>query len=157
MDEALRSKYYSLHPSRQSEDPLCQYMHEVYSPNESTINPHSSKCTVTLVLLLLPIVITFGMLGHYNEEKWLGFTLADFEHSCVQEDPTIYANNSLLLRMGPEFSSDIAGDGPGVSDREMNENSSLDGSDSASNGGSESSYDPLKEKKLAQKKRKAMF
>ena len=39
-------------------------------------------------------VTQLGMLGHYNEEKWLGFTLADFEHSCVQEDPTIYSGNS---------------------------------------------------------------
>ena len=92
-------------------------MHQVYSSDESTFNLHSSGHTATLVLLLLPIVTTFGMMGHYNKEKWLGFTLAEFEHSSVQEDPTIYANNFILLRMGLEFSTDIAGYGPGVSAR----------------------------------------
>ena len=148
---------YSVDPPQQSEDPECQDMDQVYSPDESASNFYSSECTVTLVLLLLPIIVPFGMLGLYNEEKWLGFTLADFEHSSVQEDPTIYANNSLLLGMGPEFSSDIAGDGPG-GDREVSDNSSSqEDSDSEITGGSDSSYDPMKDVKLAQKKRKAML
>ena len=94
------------------------------------------------------------MLGLYKEEKWLRFTLLELENSCVQEDTMMYANHSLLQGMGPEFSSDIAGDGPGYSDREQSDNySSPEDSDSESTQGSESSYDPIEEKKLELKKR----
>ena len=98
------------------------------------------------------------MLGLYKKEKWVGFTLLELENSCVQEDPKMYAKYSLLQGMWPEFSSDIAGDGPVYSDRELSDNSSsAEDSDSESTQGSESSYDPIKENKLDQKKRNAML
>ena len=82
--------------------------------------------------------------------------MIEFENSSVQEGPTIYANSPLLLGMGLGFSSDIAGDGPGYSDRELSDDSSsIEDSDSSCTEGSESSYDPVKEKKLEQKKRNA--
>ena len=113
------------------------------------------------ILFSLLTVFTFLMRGLYKEEKCLGFTLIEFENSrfdnsSVQEDPTIYANSSLLSGMGLEFSSDIAGDGPGYSDKELSGDSfSIEDFDSGSTEGSESSYDPIKEKKLDQKKRNA--
>ena len=71
MGVALQNEYYSVIPPQHSEDPQCRYMHQVYSSDESTFNLHSSERAATLVLLLLPILTTFGMMGHYNKEKWL--------------------------------------------------------------------------------------
>ena len=60
----------------------------------------------------------------------------------------------LGLGMGPEFPSDVSGDGPDFDDMEISDNSSSVGdSDCGSTGGSDSSYDPDRDKKLAQKKR----
>ena len=74
------------------------------------------------------------------------------------EDPPKYVNNSLLLGMGPEFLSDIAGDCPEYGDMNGSDNSSsVEDSDSGSTGGSASSYDPIKEKKLLKKKRDTML
>ena len=151
-----RNDYNSLEPPQQGEDSNCQDVYLVYSSDETGNAFHSFGFTVPFILFSLLTVFTFWMLGLYKEEKWLDLTLIEFENSSVQEDPPIYANNSQLLGMGPEFSSDIAGDGPGYSDRELSDNSSsIEDFDSDSTEGSESSYDPIKEKKLEQKKRNA--
>ena len=127
-------------------------MDQVNSTDQTVNKLNLSGCTFIDILLLLVTFVTFGMLGFYNEDKCLDFTLTACGDSGVQEDETIYANNSLLLGMGPEFSSAIAGNGPGYGDSEVRDNSSSQDSDSGSSGGSDSSYDPIKEKKLQQKR-----
>ena len=147
-----RIDYNSLKPPQQGEDHNSQDVYQVYSSNESGNAFYSyglTLLTVPFILFSLLTVFTFWILVLYKEKKWHGFTSIEFENSSVQEDPTIYANNSLLLGIGPEFSSDIAGDGPGYSDRELSDNcSSIEDFDSGSTEGSESSYDPIKDKKL---------
>ena len=132
-------------------------MDQVNSSDQSVKKLNHSVCTVTVVLLLLLTSVTFGVLALYNADKWLDFTLTAYGDSGVQEDETINANHSLLLGMGPEFSSAIAGDGPGYGDSEVSDNSSSQDSDSGSSGGSDSAYDPIKEKKLQQKRRKELW
>ena len=149
-----QNAYPSIDTPQHSEDPQCQDIDQVDSLYQSAIKFNHSECTVTLVRLFLLTFVTFGMLELCNENNSLDFTLTPNLHSGAQEDLTIYGNNSLLLGMGPEFSSAIAGDGPGYGDSEVSDNSSSQDSDSGSRGDSDSSYDPNKEKKLQQKKRK---
>ena len=153
-----RNDYYSLELPQQVEHPYCKDTVQIHSSYESGNAFHFFGCTVIFALFSFQTVLAFGMLGLYRVEESLGFTLLELEKSCVQDDPKIYANNSLLQGMGKEFSSDIAGDGPGYSDGELSDNSSsAEDSDSKNTQGSESSYDPIEEKKLEQKKRNAML
>ena len=148
---------YCLESSQQSEDPQYQDIGHMYSLDSFGDVYHFSRFAHIFVLLS-PFVLTFGMRGLYNELKWHDFTLGRLENSSVHEDPKIYANNCLLIRMGPEFSSDIAGDGPEYCDTEVSDNySSVEDSESPSTGESDSPYDPDKDMKLAQKKRKDRF
>ena len=153
-----RNDYYSLELPQKVEHPHCKDTVQIHSSYESDNAFHFFGCTVIVALFSFQTVLAFGMLGLYRVEESLGFTLLELEKSCVQDDPKIYANNSLLQGMGKEFSSDIAGDGPGYSDGELSDNSSsAEDSDSKNTQGSESSYDPIEEKKLEQKKRNAML
>ena len=125
---------YCLESSQQSEDPQYQDIGHMYSLDSFGDVYHFSRFAHIFVLLS-PFVLTFGMRGLYNELKWHDFTLGRLENSSVHEDPKIYANNCLLIRMGPEFSSDIAGDGPEYCDTEVSDNySSVEDSESPSTG-----------------------
>ena len=70
-----RNDYYSLELPQQVEHPNCKDTDQVYSSDESDNAFHSFGCTVIFALFSFQTVLAFGMLGLYNEEKWLGFTL----------------------------------------------------------------------------------
>ena len=89
-----------LEPRQQSEFPQCEDVGLVYSSDESGNGINFSEFTVDFVPLFLPFLLALGILALYNEEKLHGFTLGMFEKSSFEEDPTAYANNSLLLGMG---------------------------------------------------------